>query len=35
MQQEDDLRALAKIVAFILAVGIICIVTNIYWFCYE
>ena len=35
MQQEDDLRALAKIVAFIQAVGIICNASNIYWFCYE
>lgn len=35
MQHEDDLRALAKAVAFITAVGIICNVTNIYWFGYE
>lgn len=35
MQHEDDLRALAKIIAFILAAGIACLVTHIYWFGYE
>jgi len=32
MQNEDDLRALAKIITFIQAVGIICNASNIYWF---
>lgn len=31
-QQEDDLRALAKIMDFLRAVSIILVVTNIYWF---
>lgn len=35
MQQEDDLRALAKIMDFMRAVSIILVVINIYWFCYE
>lgn len=35
MQHEDDLRALAKIIAFILAAGIACLVTHLYWFGYE
>lgn len=35
MQHEDDLRALAKIIAFILAAGIACLVTHVYWFGYE
>ena len=35
MQQEDDLRALAKIMDFFRAVSIIFVVMNIYWFCYE
>ena len=35
MQQEDDLRALAKIMDFLRAVSIIFVVMNIYWFCYE
>lgn len=35
MQHEDDLRALAKVAAFIAAVGIVCNIMNIYWFCYE
>ena len=34
-QQEDDLRALAKIVDFLRAVSIILVVMNVYWFCYE
>lgn len=35
MQNEDDLRALAKIITFIQAVDIICNASNIYWFCYQ
>ncbi|NCB43256.1 MAG: conjugal transfer protein TraG, partial [Clostridia bacterium] len=35
MQQEDDLRALAKIMDFMRAVSILFVVMNIYWFCYE
>ena len=34
-QQEDDLRALAKIMDFLRAVSIILVVMNVYWFCYE
>ena len=33
-QQEDDLRALAKIMDFLRAVSIILVVMNVYWFCY-
>lgn len=35
MQQEDDLRALAKIMDFLRAVSIIIVVVHIYWYCYE
>lgn len=35
MQQEDDLRALAKIMDFMRAISIIFVVINIYWYCYE
>ncbi|PKO95583.1 MAG: conjugal transfer protein TraG [Bacteroidetes bacterium HGW-Bacteroidetes-7] len=35
MQQEDDLRALSKIMDFMRAVSILFVVMNIYWFCYE
>jgi len=34
MQQEDDLRGLAKVMDFMRALSIIFIVINIYWFCY-
>ncbi len=34
-RQEDDLRALAKIMDFLRAVSIILVVMNVYWFCYE
>lgn len=34
-QQEDDLRALSKIMDFLRAVSIILVVINIYWYCYE
>ena len=35
MSQEDDLRALAKIMDFLRAVSIILVVMNVYWYCYE
>lgn len=35
MQQEDDLRALAKIMDFMRAISIVLVVMNIYWYCYE
>ena len=34
MSQEDDLRALAKIMDFLRAVSIILVVMNVYWYCY-
>ena len=34
-QQEDDLRALAKIMDFLRAVSNILVVIHIYWYCYE
>ncbi len=34
MQGEDDLRGLAKIMAFIRAVSIIIVLMHFYWFCY-
>lgn len=34
-QQEDDLRALAKIMDFMRAISIIFVVIHIYWFCYQ
>ena len=34
-QQEDDLRALAKIMDFLRAVSIILMVIHLYWYCYE
>ena len=35
MQQEDDLRALEKIVQFTRALGIVFLGLNSYWFCYD
>jgi hypothetical protein len=35
MQQEDDLRGLAKVMEFMRAVSILFCVINIYWFCYQ
>ena len=35
MQQEDDLRGLAKVMEFMRAISIIFIVIHIYWFCYQ
>lgn len=34
MQQEDDLRGLAKVMDFMRALSILFVVVNIYWFCY-
>ncbi|MEC3880242.1 conjugal transfer protein MobC [Parapedobacter sp. 10938] len=34
MQGEDDLRGLAKIMAFMRAVSIIILLMHLYWFCY-
>ena len=34
MQQEDDLRGLAKVMEFMRAISILFVVMNIYWFCY-
>ena len=35
MQQEDDLRGLAKVMDFMRAVSIILVVMNVYWYCYT
>ena len=35
MAQEDDLRALGKIMDFLRAVSIILALMNVYWYCYE
>ena len=35
MTQEDDLRALGKIMDFLRAVSIILAIMNVYWYCYE
>lgn len=35
MQQEDDLRALAKIMDFMRAISIIFVVIHVYWYCYQ
>ena len=35
MAQEDDLRALGKIMDFLRAVSIILEIMNVYWYCYE
>ena len=34
-QQEDDLRALAKIMDMLRALSIMLVVANIYWFCHD
>ena len=34
MQGEDDLRGLAKIMAFMRAVSILLVLMHFYWFCY-
>lgn len=35
MQQEDDLRGLAKVMDFMRALSILFVVINIHWFCYQ
>lgn len=35
MQNEDDLRGLAKVMEFMRAISILFVVMNIYWFCYQ
>lgn len=35
MQQQDDIRGLAKIMEFMRAISILFTTLNIYWFCYE
>ncbi|MFD0701931.1 conjugal transfer protein MobC [Myroides pelagicus] len=35
MQSEDDLKALAKILAFMRAVSIIIMLMHLYWYCYS
>jgi hypothetical protein len=35
MQQEDDLRGLAKVMDFMRALSILFVVINIYWYCYQ
>ena len=35
MAQEDDLRALGKIMDYLRAVSIILAIMNVYWYCYE
>jgi len=35
MLQEDDLRGLARVMEFMLAISILFVVMHIYWFCYE
>ena len=34
MQNDDDLRALAKIMAFMRAVSILIVLMHLYWYCY-
>jgi len=35
MQQEDDLRGLAKTIEFMRAISILFCIINVYWFCYQ
>lgn len=35
MQQEDDLRGLARVMDFMRAVCILFVGINVYWFCYS
>lgn len=35
MQQEDDLRGLAKVMDFMRAISILFVVIHSYWYCYE
>ncbi|MDR2915375.1 MAG: YWFCY domain-containing protein, partial [Tannerella sp.] len=34
MQQEDDLRGLAKVMEFMRAISILFVIIHVYWFCY-
>jgi hypothetical protein len=34
MQQEDDLKGLAKVMEFMMAISILFVIIHIYWFCY-
>jgi len=35
MQQEDDLRGLAKVMEFMRAISILLVIIHIYWYCYQ
>jgi hypothetical protein len=35
MQQENDLRGLARVVEFMRAISILFVIIHIYWFCYQ
>ena len=35
MAQEDDLRALGKVMDFMRGISVIFFLINCYWFCYE
>lgn len=35
MAQEDDLRALGKIMDFMRGISVLFLLLNCYWFCYE
>ena len=35
MQEEDDLRGLAKVADFMRAISFLFLAIHIYWFCYE
>ena len=35
MQQEDDLRGLARVMDFMRAISILFVGINVYWFCYS
>jgi hypothetical protein len=35
MQQEDDLRGLARVIDFMRAISILFVVIHIYWYCYQ
>lgn len=35
MQNEDDLRGLAKVMEFMRAISVLFVLMNIYWFCYQ
>lgn len=34
MQQQDDLRALEKVVQFMRGISVLFVVINVYWFCH-